>query len=137
MKDTLCIGGGHSHHQFGVNLVGFHAIIFYSGLLLPFVAVATIIQPNGASSSLEYDVNTMVVLNCSARGLPAPAFTWILSGGMYQVSSNTNMDAEGYAVVTSSLTITNVMRGDISFTCSANNSYVMDSHSFTLTIYCK
>ncbi len=28
MKDTLCIGGGHSHHQFGVNLVGFHAIIF-------------------------------------------------------------------------------------------------------------
>ncbi len=28
MKDTLCIDGGHSHHQFGVNLVGFHAIIF-------------------------------------------------------------------------------------------------------------
>ncbi len=28
MKDTLCIGGGHSHHQFGVNLVGFHTIIF-------------------------------------------------------------------------------------------------------------
>ncbi len=28
MKDTLCIGGRHSHHQFGVNLVGFHAIIF-------------------------------------------------------------------------------------------------------------
>ncbi len=28
MKDTLCIGGGHSHHQFGVNLVGFYAIIF-------------------------------------------------------------------------------------------------------------
>ncbi len=28
MKDTLCIGGGHSYHQFGVNLVGFHAIIF-------------------------------------------------------------------------------------------------------------
>ncbi len=28
MKDTLCIGGGHSHHQFGVNLVGFHAILF-------------------------------------------------------------------------------------------------------------
>ncbi len=28
MKDTLCIGGGPSHHQFGVNLVGFHAIIF-------------------------------------------------------------------------------------------------------------
>ncbi len=28
MKDTLCIGGGYSHHQFGVNLVGFHAIIF-------------------------------------------------------------------------------------------------------------
>ncbi len=28
VKDTLCIGGGHSHHQFGVNLVGFHAIIF-------------------------------------------------------------------------------------------------------------
>ncbi len=102
-----------------------------------FVAVATIIQPTGASSSLEYDVNTMVVLNCSARGLPAPAFTWILSGGMYQVFSNTNMDAEGYAVVTSTLTITNVMRGDTSFTCSASNSNVMDSHSFTLTIYCK
>ncbi len=116
---------------------GFSRYNFYSDLLLPFVAVATIIQPNGASSSLEYDVNTMVVLNCSARGLPAPAFMWILSGGMYQVSSNTNMDAEGYAVVTSSLTITNVMRGDTSFTCSANNSNVMDSHSFTLTIYCK
>ncbi len=28
MKDTLCIGGGHSHHQFGVILVGFHAIMF-------------------------------------------------------------------------------------------------------------
>ncbi len=28
MKDTLCIDGGHSNHQFGVNLVGFHAIIF-------------------------------------------------------------------------------------------------------------
>ncbi len=29
MKDTLCTDGGHSPHQFGVNLVGFHAIIFY------------------------------------------------------------------------------------------------------------
>ncbi len=28
MKDTLFIDGEHSHHQFGVNLVGFHAIIF-------------------------------------------------------------------------------------------------------------
>ena len=28
MEDTPCIGGGHSHHQFGVNLVGFHTIIF-------------------------------------------------------------------------------------------------------------
>ncbi len=28
MKDMLCIDSGHSHHQFGVNLVGFHAIIF-------------------------------------------------------------------------------------------------------------
>ncbi len=28
MKDTLCIDGGHSHHQVDVNLVGFHAIIF-------------------------------------------------------------------------------------------------------------
>ncbi len=28
VKDTLCIGGGQSHHQFDVNLVGFHAIIF-------------------------------------------------------------------------------------------------------------
>ena len=28
MKDTLCTNGGHSHHQFGVNLVGFHAINF-------------------------------------------------------------------------------------------------------------
>ncbi len=27
MKDTLCIDGGHSHHQVDVNLVGFHAII--------------------------------------------------------------------------------------------------------------
>ncbi len=26
-KDTLCIDGGHSHHQFDVILVGFHAII--------------------------------------------------------------------------------------------------------------
>ncbi len=38
MKVTLCIGGGHSHHQFGVNLVGFHAIIFtvwtFSGCVL-------------------------------------------------------------------------------------------------------
>ncbi len=28
MKDTLCIDGGHSHHQYGVILVGFHAIFF-------------------------------------------------------------------------------------------------------------
>ncbi len=34
MKDTLCIGGGHSHHQFGVNLVGFHAIIFKVHVLI-------------------------------------------------------------------------------------------------------
>ncbi len=27
MKDMLCIDGGHSHHQLGVDLVGFHAII--------------------------------------------------------------------------------------------------------------
>ncbi len=27
MKDKLCIDGGHSHNQFGVNLVGFHDII--------------------------------------------------------------------------------------------------------------
>ncbi len=36
VKDTLCIDGGHSHHQFGVNLVGFHdkkqCIFFYFGL---------------------------------------------------------------------------------------------------------
>ncbi len=115
-----------------------HITYIYTISLFPFVAVATIIQPTGVSNSLEYDVNTMVVLNCSARGLPAPAFTWILSGGMYQVSSSTSMDAEGYAVVTSSLTITNVMRNDTtSFTCSASNSDEMDSHSFTLTIYCK
>ena len=80
----------------------------------------------------------MVVLNCSARGLPTPTFTWSPSGSMFQVSSSTSMDAEGYAVVTSSLTITNVMRNDTtSFTCSASNSDEMDSHSFTLTIYCK
>ncbi len=38
MKDTLCIGGGHSHHQFGVNLVGFHAIIFTVYILLSWSA---------------------------------------------------------------------------------------------------
>ncbi len=117
-----------------------HIIIYtyiYTISLFHFVAVATIIQPTGASSSLEYDINTMVVLECSARGLPAPTFTWSQSGGRFQESPSTSMDAEGYAVVTSTLTITNVMRGDSSFTCSASNSDEMDSHSFTLTIYCK
>ncbi len=42
MKDTLCIGGGHSHHQFGVNLVGFHAIIFTVYLGIPRVVVASL-----------------------------------------------------------------------------------------------
>ncbi len=106
--------------------------------LFPFVAVATIIQPTEASISLGYDVHTTVILNCTARGLPAPGVTWILLSGMYQVSSSTSMDAEGYAVVTSSLIITNVMRGDAtSYTCSTSNSDETDSHSFTLTIYCK
>ncbi len=30
VKYMLCIEGGHSHHQFDVNLVGFHTIIFLS-----------------------------------------------------------------------------------------------------------
>ncbi len=34
MKDTLCIDGGHSRHQFGVNLVGFHAITFIVGAIV-------------------------------------------------------------------------------------------------------
>ncbi len=115
-----------------------HITYIYTISLFPFVAVATIIQPTGASSSLGYDVHTTVILNCTARGLPAPDVTWILLSGMYQVSSSTSMDAEGYAVVTSSLIITNVMRGDAtSYTCSTSNSDETDSHSFTLTIYCK
>ncbi len=39
MNGTLCIDGGHSHHQFGVNLVGFHAIIFTVSALLPATAM--------------------------------------------------------------------------------------------------
>ncbi len=33
MKDMLCIDSGHSHHQFGLNLVGFYSINFTVYLL--------------------------------------------------------------------------------------------------------
>ncbi len=52
MKDTLCIGGEHSHHQFGVNLVGFHAIIFTVYLFI-FYAIFLIVVPQ-----LEYILKT-------------------------------------------------------------------------------
>ncbi len=45
-----------------------HIIIYtfiYTISLFPFVAVATIIQPTGASSSLEYDSKYLVIIQVS------------------------------------------------------------------------
>ncbi len=36
--------------------------ILYTISLFPFVAVATILQPTGASSSLEYDIKYLVII---------------------------------------------------------------------------
>ncbi len=51
MKDTLCIGGGHSHHRFGVNLVGFHAIIFTVYIIIIYIV------KNGELGELSFGLN--------------------------------------------------------------------------------
>ena len=86
--------------------------------------------------SLEIDEGKMVTFSCTARGVPQPSYTWFpLNIG---ITESTHTDSDGFYLVTSNLTIVNVMRTNTGiYTCIANNTGSTQSRKFTLTVNCK
>ena len=100
-----------------------------------YVAPAFITEPNDHVTR-ESDVGLTVVLNCTARGIPTPTFTWSPNNRNIIISTSST-DGEGYTFVTSILTITNIQRSDFIYSCIASNLGGLDSRNFSLTINCK
>ena len=86
-----------------------------------------------------------VNVTCSARGSPAPSFTWYIGGVaalLSQVFSSSNGDVPDFISTVSTLSITSATPEDSNiYTCVAFNTIygvqVNDSQRYTLTINCK
>ena len=104
-------------------------------ILFLYVAPAFITKPNGHVTK-ESDVGLTIILNCTARGVPAPTFTW-LTNNRSPITSTSSTDGEGYTFITSILTITNIQRSDFIYSCMASNLGGLDSRNFSLTVNCK
>ena len=87
----------------------------------------------------------MVTFTCTATGVPAPSFTWSPPDDGDRISVNTDpavTDSDGFISVTSTLTISSLLRTDTGiYTCTASNtvmgSNMMMSRTFTLTVSCE
>ena len=115
-----------------------------------YVAATVITFPN-ASVPLTVTEGDQTILTCTARGVPAPEFTWyrgseLISGSdtRLQVSSGTPMSntTTGYIFVTSELSISAVNRTDTGvFRCETTNIVLgeatTDSQTYSVTVNCK
>ena len=99
------------------------------------VAPAFITEPNDHVTRGS-DAGLTLILNCTARGVPAPTFTWS-PNTTNLITSTSSTDGEGYTFITSILTITNIQRTDFIYSCMASNLGGLDSRNFSLTINCK
>ena len=85
----------------------------------------------------------VVSFTCIARGAPAPSITWSeTSGGRIGIVSPPAVtDGDGFSIVNSTLTISNLTRSDAGdYTCTASNTVmgvgVMETLTFTLSVNC-
>ena len=100
-----------------------------------FIDPSTITDPN-SDVSLEAELGRMIVISCTARGLPAPNITWYPDPKV-PPSSSTDIDSQGYPVTTSNLTIVSVQRDDTMYSCIATNTGRSDTRVFNITVTCK
>ena len=89
--------------------------------------------------TLTGDQDESVTLSCTARGYPRPVISWSPgASGSRSISESTSTDMEGYLVITSNLTISDLGRDDTAtYTCTANNTEGMDARDVFLTVFCK
>ena len=80
----------------------------------------------------------MIVFSCTARGIPIPIITWSIgtSNGVIQLSDET-IDNQGFALISSNLSIPAIQRNDKSYICTASNHLGSQQQSFNLTVNCK
>ena len=85
----------------------------------------------------------VVSFTCVARGAPAPSITWSETSGdgIGIVSSPAVTDSDGFFIVNSTLTISNLTRSNAGdYTCTARNAVmgvgVMETTTFTLSVIC-
>ena len=110
------------------------SVQYYESL---FSGTAIITNPS-ADVSVDFDEGATALLSCTARGLPRPNITWSPGPDSYRtISTYDSMDGEGFEVITSNISITNIQRDDLSYICNASNSLGHGTRSFSLIVNCK
>ena len=84
----------------------------------------------------------MVTFTCTATGVPTPSFTWYPpdDGRIIVNTYPVVTDSDGFISVTSTLTISSLLRTDTgTYTCTASNavmgSNMMMSRTFNITVH--
>ena len=95
----------------------------------------TITTP-GEDVSNVVDFGDMILLTCSARGVPVPSITWSQSP-INSISSSVSTDSQGFLITTSNLTISSIQILDTIYSCTANNTGRSQTRIFTFTVNCK
>ena len=95
-------------------------------------------------TAVSGDEGDVVTFSCTARGVPVPSITWsnLTSDRITINVTSPTADSEEYISITSTLTISGVMRDDNgSYVCNATNTIMdsveMETRTFTLTVNCK
>ena len=90
------------------------------------------------------DEGDVVTFSCTARGVPVPSITWsnVASDGITINVTSPMADNEGYISITSTLTISGLIRDDNgSYACNTTNTIIgsveMETRTFTLTVNCE
>lgn len=94
-----------------------------------------------ADTAVTEDEGGVVTFTCTASGVPAPSITWSPApGGRAATSSNHVVtDSDGFISVSSTLTISNLMRSDAGhYTCIASNAETgPEIRVFTIRVNCE